>query len=85
MFLFLVQEKGDVLDFFKMRIKHFYDARVEEADYKYAGHMAQSIINQMIRAQVQRHSYEILNASLPLDGPLSLITATFFDVRIRIV
>jgi len=63
-----------------MRVQHFYDARVEEADYKYAGHLAQSIINQMIRAQIQRQSYEMLNGSLPLTGPLTLLTATFFDV-----
>ena len=69
-----------MLEFYKTRVQHFYEARVEEVDYKFAGHLAQSIINQMIRAQIQRHSYEMLNYSLPLGGPMSLITAAFFDV-----
>ncbi|CAG7731817.1 unnamed protein product [Allacma fusca] len=73
------KSKGDVLEFFKTRIQHFYDARVEEADYKFAGHLAQSIINQMTRAQIQRHSYEMLNFSLPLKGPMSVLTSAFFD------
>ncbi|CAL8126788.1 unnamed protein product [Orchesella dallaii] len=73
------KSKGGILDFYRTRVQHFYDARVEQADYKFAGHLAQSIINQMIRAQIQRHSYELLNYSLPLSGPMSLLTATFFD------
>ena len=73
-----------MLEFFKTRVQHFYDARVEEADYKFAGHLAQSIINQMTRAQIQRHSYEMLNYSLPLTGPMSLLTSSFFDVKYKI-
>lgn len=81
LFDFFLQGKGGILDFYRTRVQHFYDARVEQADYKFAGHLAQSIINQMIRAQIQRHSYELLNYSIPLSGPMSLLTAAFFDVR----
>jgi hypothetical protein len=78
-----LQDKGNVHEFFKTRVQNFYDARIEEANYKYSGHLAQSIINQMIRAQIHRHSYEMINESLPLKGPLSLLTAAFFDVSLK--
>lgn len=73
--------KGKILDFYKERVRFFYDGHVEEVDFKFIKDVVKRRTNFMIKKQTRGYMQQYLDeTSFNLKGPLAALSMNIFQV-----
>lgn len=73
--------KGKILDFYKERVKQFYDGHVEEIDFKVINDVVRRRTNLLIRKQTRGQLKQYLgDTNFVMKGPLAALSMNIFQV-----
>lgn len=73
--------KGKILDFYKERVRNFYDGHVEEVDFKIIKDVIKRRTNMMIKKQTRGYMQQYLGeTNFKLKGPLAALSMNIFQV-----
>lgn len=73
--------RGKILDFYKERVRSFYDGHVEEVDFRFINDVVRRRTNLMIRKQTRGYMKQYLgDTNFVLRGPLAALSMNIFQV-----